>query len=189
MAVYAVRSTRTHEATFKDLRGIKFDLLIPESYTIEHGETTWHCRCDCGNYTKVSRSNLVSRHTTSCGCISGSIGEENIAKLLRENNLAFEREKVFTDLTGRRFDFYIPSLNRIIEFDGRQHFKSCSWFQGESDFEAAKLRDLQKNNYCFSNGIDLVRIPYTERDTLTLDLLLGDKYLMKGSPVSVEMQV
>ena len=94
---------------------------------------------------------------------------------------------MFTDLANRRFDFYIPSLNRIIEFDGRQHFKSCSWFRDETDFEVSKIRDQQKNNYCFLNGIDLVRIPYTERDNLTLDLLLGDKYLLKGPPMLTEI--
>lgn len=182
-----LHSAKAHETTFKDLKGIKFGFLTPESYTIKHGKTTWYCRCECGNYTKVSRANLTSNHTTSCGCLSGSIGEENIARLLRENNVTFEREKVFADLTDRRFDFYIPSINRIIEFDGSQHFKSCSWFKDEADFEAAKARDQQKNNYCFINGIDLVRIPYTERDTLTLDLILGDKYLLKGSPISTEM--
>lgn len=187
MSCGCLHSTRTHEATFKDIKGVKFGFLTPESYSIKLGKTIWYCQCECGNYTKVSRANLISGHTTSCGCVSGSIGEENIARLLRENNLIFEREKVFTDLAGRRFDFYIPSLNRVIEFDGRQHFKSCSWFQDDSDFEASKLRDQQKNNYCFNKGIDLVRIPYTERDNLSLELLLGDKYLMKGSLMCAEM--
>ena len=35
-----------------------------------------------------------------------------------------------------------------------------------------------KNQYAFDHNIPLVRIPYKERDNITLDLLLGDKYLL-----------
>ena len=29
----------------------------------------WECKCDCGNLTPVSRNNLTSGHTLSCGCL------------------------------------------------------------------------------------------------------------------------
>lgn len=35
-----------------------------------------------------------------------------------------------------------------------------------------------KNKYCLINNIPLVRIPYWERDNITLDIILGDKYLV-----------
>lgn len=176
-----LHSQLTHEATFKDISGLKFGHLTTESFTSIQGKVFWHCRCDCGNYTVVPGNNLKNGHTTSCGCSNGSIGEETIARLLRESALAFEREKVFADLPNRRFDFYLPSLNRIIEFDGRQHFKKCSWYSSEADFVNAKLRDTQKNEYCLMKGIDLVRIPYTERDSITLDMLLSNKYLIENN--------
>ena len=117
-----LHSEVTHSIKFIDLTGQKFGKLTAESYYTENGKTYWKCKCDCGNYTTVVAQNLKNGHTQSCGCISGSIGEENIAHLLRENNIDFEREKTFKDLPRRRFDFYIPSLNRVIEFDGKQHF-------------------------------------------------------------------
>lgn len=174
-----LHSQLTHKATFKDLGGLKFGKLTPETYIIQNGKVKWKCLCDCGNFTWVTRANLVSGHTASCGCLTGSVGEETIANILRNNNITFEREKVFTNLPNRRFDFYLPDFNRIIEFDGRQHFKKCSWYGDDSDFERAKARDAQKTNYCLANKITLVRIPYTERDTITLDLILSDKYLIK----------
>lgn len=30
--------------------------------------TLWKCRCDCGNEVVVKNNNLISNHTTSCGC-------------------------------------------------------------------------------------------------------------------------
>lgn len=33
------------------------------------GCVRWLCRCECGNLTVVISGNLVSGHTTSCGCI------------------------------------------------------------------------------------------------------------------------
>lgn len=41
-------------------------------------------------------------------------------------------------------------------------------------------RDKEKNQYAIEHNIPLVRIPYTERDNITLDMLLGDKYLIKS---------
>lgn len=42
-----------------------------------------------------------------------------------------------------------------------------------------KLIDLTNQRFGILN-IPLVRIPYTERDNITLDMLLGDQYLVKG---------
>lgn len=33
------------------------------------GHSIWFCRCECKNITKVEVSNLINRHTTSCGCL------------------------------------------------------------------------------------------------------------------------
>lgn len=41
-----------------------------------------------------------------------------------------------------------------------------------------KKPDEIKNEYAFSHGIDLVRIPYWERDNITLNMLLGNQYLV-----------
>lgn len=63
-------------------------------------------------------------HVQSCGCIS-SIGEANIQEVLQDNNISFEKEKVFKDFIYEdtqgfpRYDFYLPEYNRLVEFDGR----------------------------------------------------------------------
>ena len=58
-------------------------------------KTKWLCQCDCGNFTEVFTSNLTSLHTTSCGCASRSIGEENIERILQDNGFFYINEFSF----------------------------------------------------------------------------------------------
>lgn len=81
-----------------------------------------------------------------------------------------------------RYDFILyPNTDkiRLIEFDGEQHFKSGNGWNTKERFNKTRASDNIKNEYALSHNIPLVRIPYTERDNITLDMLLGDKYLIK----------
>ena len=59
-------------------------------------------------------------------------------------------------------DFYIPSINTIIEYDGVQHFKPISLFGGVKEFIKIQERDKIKNDYCIKNGIKMIRISYDD---------------------------
>jgi len=96
-----------------------------------------------------------------------SDGEYIINNTLTNLNIYFKRELPLNKLgaIGRtsklRFDFYIPSLNAAIEYDGIQHFEPVEQFGGEEAFEDNKIRDTLKNNFCTQKNIHLLRIPYT----------------------------
>jgi len=60
-----------------------------------------------------------------------------------------------------RFDFFIPSLNAAIEYDGEQHFRPVEQWGGEKSFKKTIERDTLKNEFCKINNIYLLRIPYT----------------------------
>ena len=107
---------------------------------------------------------------------------------MKENNIEFKRECSFINFvnltTGRlyRYDFALLKDNnivRLIEFDGEQHFNSTrgTW-QNHESLQEIQERDKIKNEYAKSHNIPLVRIPYTERDRMTLDMILGDKFLI-----------
>ena len=123
---------------------------------------------------------LKSGRTQSCGCINYSIGEQNIELLLKENNISYIKEFKFNDLGLYRFDFYLPEYHRLIEFDGKQHFQECggSWDKNDN-LKKRQERDKIKNQYALDNNIDLIRIPYWERDNITIDYILGNKFLIK----------
>lgn len=167
---------------FNDITGKKFGKLTVLSETSKrtsNREIIWHCQCECGSYVDIPGTSLRSGHTTSCGCINYSIGEKNIQQILDNNNISYIKEFKPTELNNKRFDFAILDKNnniiRIIEFDGRQHYDINTHYFSEQQV----ISDNIKNNWCKENNIPLVRIPYTLRDKMTLDLLLNDeKYLI-----------
>jgi very-short-patch-repair endonuclease len=116
-----------------------------------------------------------------CPSCHTSKGETKILNWLIANKIEFIKEKTFADLTGiknkrYRFDFYLPTYNTCIEFDGVQHFSSIDY----SIFTAEKLKDTTridriKNEYCWKNSIALIRIPYTKINEI--DEMLNEKIL------------
>ena len=164
-----------------DLTNQQFGKLTALELLYKNDRVYWHCTCECGNYSDVLASHLKSGRIQSCGCINYSIGEKNIEILLQENNISYIKEYKFQDLGQYRYDFYLPDLNRLIEFDGKQHYQECggSWDKDDS-LQQRQDRDKIKNKYAISNNIDLVRIPYWKRDSITLDMLLGNEYQIKG---------
>ena len=151
------------------------------------GELYWICLCDCGTITEIRGQNLKrtdGNQTISCGCFHRSIGANNIITCLELANIEFIDEYVFLDLPKSRFDFAIienGQVARLIEFDGEQHYQDIKAWGG---LELQQKRDKIKNEYALSHNIPLVRIPYWERDNITLDMILGPTYEVReaGQP-------
>lgn len=83
-----------------------------------------------------------------------------------------------------RYDFIIFNNAipiRLVEFDGPQHEKPYEYFGGELHFQETQYNDNLKNEYARAHNIPLVRIPYKERDHITLEMIMGDKYLVKAA--------
>lgn len=137
----------------------------------------------CGENFWVKKTLLVNGGVKSCGCIRRSYGEALIGRILDENNIIYEREKIYQDCYFQdvknkcRFDFYINN-EYLLEFDGRQHFDdyggTSTWFDDES-LKKIKERDKYKNEWCKSHKIPLIRIPYYKLDSLNIGDLLLDK--------------
>lgn len=177
-------------AQLRDLTGKTFGKLTVLRHDDSHKATAengwkhkWICQCECGNTISVFGINLTRLHTTSCGCINRSIGEENIENILRENNIIYAKEFSFPDLVSQkklRFDFAIfntkGQLIELIEFDGRQHFNDYTPWNSNEDFQSRQERDKLKDKYCKENNIKLIRIFYKDRDKITLDLLELNNY-------------
>ena len=140
--------------------------------------------CDCGTMVSVPTNSLTSGNTSSCGCINYSIGEKNIKHILDINNISYKAQWSCPELELKRFDFAILDINknviRLIEFDGKQHFNDISgiWNSKES-LTNIQQRDKVKNEYALSHNIPLVRIPYWERDNITMEMINEDKYLVR----------
>lgn len=109
---------------------------------------------------------------TGCPICNQSKGELKILDFLQQNNIQFIFQKAFNNcrnpITNRKlkYDFYIPSKNILIEFDGKQHFiKICiigRHFMSDNDLIEVNHRDKIKEEYAKQHGIKLLRIKYTQ---------------------------
>lgn len=105
----------------------------------------------CGRSFEAIIDNVVQGRTKGCGSHC-SHGEEKIAKCLQELKIPFETQKTFKDLVSEkgwkyRFDFYLPTYNLLVEYDGIQHFQykenTCCW-NNKHNFLDTQQRDAVK---------------------------------------------
>lgn len=150
---------------FEDLTGKNFYFLTVIKRLDEYANgVKYLCKCICGNYHTVDSRHLKSGSVKSCGCLKSSY-EQTIKKVLFNNNISFEIEKSFKDCKDEKvlpFDFYIPSLNLLIEMQGEQHFKAVKFWEGEEGLKKRQLHDKIKEEYCKKKGIKLLQIAYYE---------------------------
>lgn len=95
--------------------------------------------------------------------------ELHVLHLLQRSHINFLREKSFSDLKYGyyRFDFYLPTLNALIEVQGAQHYEYSKFFHKKrSDFTKAQERDRRKISYALSHKIPLYCIPFWEIENL-----------------------
>lgn len=148
------------------------------------GRFYYHCKCLLCNREYDALTQSLDK-TIGCGC-QKSIGEFNIIQILNLNNIPYQKEYCF-DKSLLRFDFAIfdqtcNNVIRLIEFDGEQHYlenvKNSGWNTYQR-YEYTLQNDKIKNQIAKDKQIPLIRIPYWERDNITLELLLSDQYLIK----------
>ena len=119
---------------------------------------------NCGHVYETSYSTILEG--SKCPNCVFSRGEKEVADVLDSLSIEYTREHSFEYLGRKRFDFFIPSLNIAIEYDGEQHYKSIDAWGGEEYLESVRQSDALKNDFCEYMGIDLLRIPYWEFDNI-----------------------
>ena len=152
------RNQRRH-----NLLGYKIGFLevLEETDQTNSRGRLWKCLChNCNNIYYCDTDTLVQKKVLSCGCLH-SKGEFCIQQWLINHNFSFSRQYVFPDLPKRFFDFRVELANGnylLIEYDGEQHTNSNSRYYSEEQVE----RDKQKDDYCLTNNIKLIRISYKD---------------------------
>lgn len=111
-----------------------------------------------------------------CAKCTHSKGECAINSYLKLNNISFKIEYTFKNLRGigglpLRFDFAVmkdDNLICLIEYDGKQHYEVG--FNDKVGFLRTQKHDIIKNKYCKENNIDLLRIKYTNFNSVNFIL-------------------
>lgn len=123
----------------------------------------------CGNMVETTLADIATHHSipTCRVCFPMYKGEAIIGQYLSDRGISCIPQKRFKNLkyNGRcktlSFDYYVPSKNALIEYQGIQHYKPVEFFGGDKRLEDQMKRDAVKNNYALSNGYNFIAIPYT----------------------------
>lgn len=99
-----------------------------------------------------------------------SKGEQRIIQILLDKNISFESEKSFEWQSNklRRYDFYIPKYNLVIEYMGEQHYMEVPTFK--YSLEEQQKIDAQKRQEALENNYNYLEIKYTDYNNLEVIL-------------------
>ena len=103
-----------------------------------------------------------------------SFGERTVKGFLEDHNILYIPQATFDGcrkLNLLRFDFYIPSTNTAIEYDGEQHYYPVFPLDGTPEekleyYNVCVENDAIKNAYCIDNHVNLIRIPYWDLENI-----------------------
>ena len=135
------------------------EYVVLGNYVNSHTKTLM--KHNCGDEFEMIPTNFL--RGKRCPYCNSSNGEKRITQWLKENDISFKQQYSFENLRDKRllrFDFAIfdnENITCLIEYDGAFHFRK---FYDDDLFELTEYHDKLKDNYCKSNGIQLVRIPY-----------------------------
>lgn len=138
--------------------------LIGEYKKTENKNLFKHTKC--GFIFRARPHDILSEHTGCPKCSKKtSKGEQKIIDFLEKYKIPYVREKVFDWSDKKRYDFYLPEYNILIEYQGIQHFKTVNnyWIPLE---EQQKI-DLFKKNVAQEHGYNFFTINYNEYNQIS----------------------
>jgi hypothetical protein len=145
-------------------------------------EYFWNCP-NC----KKSYLLTAGKRTNGIGCpeCCESKGEKAVRSFLKKSKIKFAPQYKFNDCIDTRclpFDFYLKKFNCAIEYNGKQHYESCSFFGGLKQFEIRQYHDQIKRDYCSTNNIKLIEISY--KDYKNIEQILTKELNLETEPNS-----
>ena len=125
----------------------------------------------CGYEWCVTPSDFISKQRI-CPLCYQSKGETEIEKFLLNKSIEYIPQKTFDGLVGLgngllSYDFYLPTYNLLIEYQGQFHDGSTtSKIQTKSQLKKQQEHDRRKRNYAKNHNIELIEIWYWDFDNI-----------------------
>jgi len=173
----ANKNRKTHSKFVEDIYSIhREDIEVIGTYKNIKSKVGVRCNC-CSHEWEAMPSDL--QKGTGCPKCKKSKGEKYILNLLTDNDIDFIPQYWFSDCRNIKplpFDFAIFKDNKLlflIEYQGEQHFRMVDFMGGEQGFKQRTERDQIKREYCKSNNILLLEIPYTMSDLEISETILS----------------
>ena len=170
---------KSHDEFVADLNRLHPGITVVSHYTRGADKIILRCN-ECGEQWSILASSAMAQ---ACGCptCNGSHGEQAIAAHLHEMGITYHPQHRFSDLRGPgggylSYDFYVPSANTLIEYQGEFHDGSGA-YQTPAGLENQKLRDAMKKDYASEHGYRILEIWYY--DFKRIRSILEDKLFPK----------
>lgn len=139
---------------FKEVHGDKYDYN-----EVEYKAYNIPVRIKCKEHGIFFQRPYAHINGQGCPQCKQSLLEKQVMNKLIENNIEFERFKIFDWLKDKKqlnLDFYLPQYKIGIECQGIQHFKPIDYFGGEKSFVNQLQRDKIKLELCEQNDVKLI---------------------------------
>lgn len=151
--------------------------LVGDEYTVIGKYESMHTKITirhnkCGTEYMV-RPDMFVHRGNRCPVCNESHGEIAVRTLLTDMHIVFEAQYKIPDCKNIKplpFDFAIldvsNSLVALIEYDGIQHYNAVERWGGEENLKMIQENDRIKTEYCKTNNIPLLRVPYWDFDDI-----------------------
>jgi len=152
----------------EEVKQLNSDIEVISEYVNALTTVKLHCK-KCGEVWEQTPHKLL-HNIPLCPNCNLSAGETVIKLFLQKNNVVFKQQYTYSDCVDKNklpFDFYLPEYNMLIEYQGKQHYQ-LAYFgnydkkQAEENLKTQQNHDKIKSDYCKSNNIKLLVIPFWE---------------------------
>ena len=154
-----------HAPNKLDLSGKRFGKLTvieeAQPYIAPCGQkqTRWLCKCDCGNSTVATVSNLRGGHYVSCGCYRNENARRMGNAIIHGGASGGKKERLYKVWDDMKSRCYNPRNNRYADWGGRGIEICDEWKNDYSAFRAWALRTgydaSAKRGACTIDRIDV----------------------------------
>ena len=162
----------TYEKAVEKVKNIHRDFIEIHDYSNyknNDSKITFICNKNTEHGTWEASLHSVAgrgdKGATGCPICKMSHGERKILFWLRDNDIEHEwqyrvKKPNLSKKSFYIYDFYLPKLKMLIEFDGRQHFEAIEAWGGQKSLEKNKKNDKEKTKYAKELKLSMLRISY-----------------------------
>lgn len=168
----SIRFSKSNEKFIEELSVINPNIVPLEQYKNEN--TKIKCECKIHNHIWYASPNKLLIRATGCAKCSCYHNESVIGSILDKWGYKYTLQKRFNNCRDKNtlpFDCYLDDFNILIEYDGEGHYKpirrgSMTEEDAIKNLEYVQRHDKIKNDFCKKNKINLIRIPYWEKNDI-----------------------
>lgn len=159
-----------HDDFVKRIANINSFIKVIGEYNGTHKKILCNCK-KCNHEWFGYPANLLNG-SAGCPKCSVSDGERKMLMLLDEFGIKYETQYSLDNcrnILPLKFDAFNVENNIAFEYNGEQHYKKVvlkHHFISDDELASIKKRDKIKDDFCKENNINLIVVPYWEKNNM-----------------------